>query len=165
MTTCVDEYGNKRWLNAAGQAHREDGPAIEWEDGANFWYRNGRLHREDGPAVEYANGDTVWWYKGILAGKGGKPDPTLWARLTAVEFNGGPLLNGCVVELSGLKSWYKDDKLHREDGPAVEYAEGSNEWYFNGNYLDSNEEGFWELWDLLTKEQRGSPTLLKYLPR
>jgi hypothetical protein len=28
--------------------------------------------------------------------------------------------------------WYKDDKLHREDGPAVEYKDGVNCWYKNG---------------------------------
>ena len=29
--------------------------------------------------------------------------------------------------------WYNDkDQLHRLDGPAVEYAFGSNEWYVNG---------------------------------
>ena len=28
--------------------------------------------------------------------------------------------------------WYKDGKLHREDGPAVEYADGIKEWYCSG---------------------------------
>ena len=27
---------------------------------------------------------------------------------------------------------YDWDKRHREDGPAVEYADGSKEWYLNG---------------------------------
>jgi len=33
---------------------------------------------------------------------------------------------------SGYKSWYLDGKYHREDGPAVEWADGSNFWYLNG---------------------------------
>ena len=33
----------------------------------------------------------------------------------------------------GTKRWYLNDKLHRTDGPAVEYVSGSKEWYLNGN--------------------------------
>jgi antitoxin component YwqK of YwqJK toxin-antitoxin module len=32
----------------------------------------------------------------------------------------------------GYKSWYINDKLHRKDGPAIEFANGSKEWYSNG---------------------------------
>ena len=32
----------------------------------------------------------------------------------------------------GNKGWYLNGKLHREDGPALEYADGSNSWYLNG---------------------------------
>ena len=37
-----------------------------------------------------------------------------------------------VVDASGTKHWYRDDKLHREDGPAVEYASGTKRWYRDG---------------------------------
>jgi hypothetical protein len=30
------------------------------------------------------------------------------------------------------KRWFLNDKLHREDGPAIEYACGSKSWYLNG---------------------------------
>ena len=33
---------------------------------------------------------------------------------------------------SGDKYWYLDGKLHREDGPAVEYVNGDKPWYLNG---------------------------------
>lgn len=32
----------------------------------------------------------------------------------------------------GGKSWFLDGKLHREDGPAVEYANGRKCWCLNG---------------------------------
>jgi len=130
-----------------------------------FWHKDDRLHRADGPAVEWNDGVKSWYYKGVFVGQGDKPDPTLWARLTSVEINGGPLLNGCVVDLKGDKHWYKDGKIHREDGPAVERAGGSRCWYLKGKHLGAGTEGYWELWALLTEEQRGSPTLLRYLPR
>jgi hypothetical protein len=31
-----------------------------------------------------------------------------------------------------IKYWYKDFKLHREDGPAVLYPNGYESWYLNG---------------------------------
>ena len=46
----IDEYGIKRWkLN--GNLHREDGPAIEWDEGSQYWYKHDLPHRLDGPAV------------------------------------------------------------------------------------------------------------------
>ena len=60
----IDQYGNKFWRNEKGQAHREDGPAKEWNDGDKSWWINGLRHREDGPAIEYANGRKYWYYHG-----------------------------------------------------------------------------------------------------
>ena len=40
---------------------------------------------------------------------------------------------------SGHKEWYLNGKLHREDGPAVEYADGTKSWYLNGKcYTESD---------------------------
>lgn len=33
---------------------------------------------------------------------------------------------------SGVKEWYLNGKRHREDGPAIEYPDGSKEWWENG---------------------------------
>jgi phage terminase Nu1 subunit (DNA packaging protein) len=35
-----------------------------------------------------------------------------------------------TIDKSGTKRWYIDGKLHREDGPAIEYADGDKYWYF-----------------------------------
>jgi len=35
------------------------------------------------------------------------------------------------VDVDGSKSWWLNDKLHREDGPAIEYASGSKFWWLN----------------------------------
>ena len=32
----------------------------------------------------------------------------------------------------GSKYWYLNGKLHREDGPAIEYADGEKWWFLNG---------------------------------
>ena len=39
------------WLD--GQQHREDGPALITTEGIESWFRHGKLHREDGPAVDW----------------------------------------------------------------------------------------------------------------
>ena len=41
--------------------------------------------------------------------------------------------DGPAVEYaSGSRDWYLNGKLHREDGPAVELADGSKAWWLNG---------------------------------
>jgi len=40
--------------------------------------------------------------------------------------------NGMFVNENGSKEWFKDDLLHREDGPAVECADGGKAWFLNG---------------------------------
>jgi len=43
--------------------------------------------------------------------------------------------DGPAVEWAdGSKWWYLNDKLHREDGPAIEYAHGTKEWYLNDKF-------------------------------
>lgn len=35
-------------------------------------------------------------------------------------------------EISGDIWWYKNDLVHREDGPAIEWSSGRKSWFFNG---------------------------------
>jgi hypothetical protein len=40
----------------------------------------------------------------------------------------------CKIDKHGkTKSWYLNGELHREDGPAIEWADGTKSWYLNGN--------------------------------
>ena len=41
--------------------------------------------------------------------------------------------NGPALEYAdGVKIWYKEGELHREDGPALEWSNGDKHWYQNG---------------------------------
>ena len=115
----VDSNGTKRYYSDREHEnrHREDGPAVEYENGDKGWYINGKLHREDGPAVEWADGTKSWWFDG----KCHRED--------------GP----AVVWSNGDKEWWVEDELHREDGPAGEFADGSKEWWVNGEKLTEAE--------------------------
>jgi len=44
-----------------------------------------------------------------------------------------------MVYDSGTKFWSLDYKLHREDGPAIEWGSGLQEWYLNGFKLTEEE--------------------------
>jgi hypothetical protein len=48
--------------------------------------------------------------------------------------------DGPSVEFAnGDKGWYKNGEIHREDGPAVEYLNGTKYWYLNGTLLTEQE--------------------------
>jgi hypothetical protein len=49
------------YKNEHGLLHREDGPAIVWNDGTKAWFINGEYHREDGPAIEWSDGSKFWY--------------------------------------------------------------------------------------------------------
>lgn len=40
---------------------------------------------------------------------------------------------------NGSKEWRLNDKLHREDGPAREWANGSKDWFLNDQRVTEEE--------------------------
>ena len=88
----VDKNGMRRYYNKAGQLHRDDGPAAEW-NGVTFWYQNGHYHRTDGPAIQHADGTTCWYQNGQRH-----------------------RTDGPAIELAdGRKWWYLNDRSLTED--------------------------------------------------
>ncbi len=126
----VDTWGTVSYHLSNGDLHREDGPAIEYANGAKKWYLNGKIHREGGPAIQWKDG-CKWVFNGRIHREGGP----------AIEWR------------DGTKEWWFNGNLHREDGPAIEYPNGSKEWYFNGKRhrrdgpaverVDGGEEEYW----------------------
>ena len=48
--------------------------------------------------------------------------------------------NGPAIEYAdGSKSWYKNDQYHRTDGPAIDWTRGRKAWYINGEELTEAE--------------------------
>ena len=48
--------------------------------------------------------------------------------------------DGPAIEYAnGSKFWCRNGKLHREDGPAIELANGATLWYLNGNRYSKEE--------------------------
>ncbi len=140
--------GNRTWYKN-GELHREDGPAIEYTSGDKFWYKNDKKHREDGPAVELANGTKKWYIDGVQYSeeeynkkvKELKTQTKLetesekqMTKHTKAEWhsNGRSLPDGSYIDSIGDVCYIKNGKRHREDGPAIEWADGHKEWCVNG---------------------------------
>ena len=48
--------------------------------------------------------------------------------------------DGPAVECAdGYRAWFRDGRLHRDDGPAVEYVDGRREWWRDGKRVPSPE--------------------------
>jgi hypothetical protein len=47
--------------------------------------------------------------------------------------------DGPAVELDEHKEWYINGKRHREDGPAIEHWNGTKFWYLNDKELSAEE--------------------------
>jgi hypothetical protein len=60
----INDLGTSRWFHANGYLHRDDGPAIIYEDGTKIWLQHNKRHLDDGPAVEWGNGGKSWWQRG-----------------------------------------------------------------------------------------------------
>jgi hypothetical protein len=70
--------------------------------------------------------------------------------------------NGKLIDQFGNQQWFKDNKLHREDGPAVIWSDGGKEWFINGfrHREDGpaviSKDGFkrwWLVYECMTKEE------------
>jgi len=42
------------------------------------------------------------------------------------------------------KAWYLNGKRHRIDGPAIEYVDGSKEWWVNGVSMTEEEFNYFK---------------------
>jgi hypothetical protein len=46
-----------------------------------------------------------------------------------LEWEAASLFDGCSVLERGTRVWHLDGRLHREDGPAVQYSDGGAIWF------------------------------------
>ena len=58
----IKHNGTKYWYQN-DKLHRDNGPAVIYNDGEKRWYINGKLHRENGPAIIYPDGSKKWYIK------------------------------------------------------------------------------------------------------
>ena len=52
-----------------------------------------------------------------------------WYRNGKIHRDDGP----AVEHSDGMKFWYKNGLIHRDNGPAIEHSNGTKEWFQHGN--------------------------------
>jgi hypothetical protein len=57
----IDRHGSIRWYRDYKLNRDLDFPSAIWTSGHREWYKNGKLHRENGPAVIYEDSETEYW--------------------------------------------------------------------------------------------------------
>lgn len=66
----IQDDGIERWLNEAGELHRVGKPAyINPTSGYESYWFNGQRHREDGPAIIWGDGIEFYYFDGISYSK------------------------------------------------------------------------------------------------
>lgn len=118
------------WRRATdGALHRDSGPAVEYPDGSFEWWQDGQPHRDGKPAVVLTDDFNERWTE---------LDYLAWPR-AEIYYRNGKLHreDGPAYVIPHLaEEYYRDGKLHREDGPAsawdYEDGEPSRRWALDG---------------------------------
>lgn len=84
--------------------HREDGPAINFDNKEKWWIVNGKKHRIDGPAVKHFDGSEEWWIDGKLHRLDG---PAL-----ILENYKSWWINGKQLPTKDVEKWIKENKIN-----------------------------------------------------
>lgn len=134
--------GTNYWFQE-GELHREDGPAVEGKDGFEEWWLNGEPHRENEPACIAADRSKLeYWREGKLHRQDGPAvvlteggvfnSARVWESVSSAD----EAMVFCDLGLGRISGpaelWFEDGKLHRSDGPAITYADGTKEWWIRG---------------------------------
>jgi uncharacterized protein YlzI (FlbEa/FlbD family) len=69
---------------------------------------------------------------------------------------------GIIEESDGYKEWYQNGFLHRLDGPAIEYSNGTKSYFINGKRFDSQESWQEEVDKINEKNSKGSNKMKYY---
>lgn len=99
--------------------HRENGPAVIWNNGSEYWYREGKIHREDGPAIKHSDGTVEYALNGVVMSEedfvkaGGSLKPKLNSGSVQEETIGGAGIGwaaGAAVAISFLGALSKSKR-------------------------------------------------------
>ncbi len=94
--------------------------------------RSNIMERINRPTYTDPRTGSRYWFKNNKYVEGQNKDPVYWGELHRV--------NGPAIEsANGTKQWWLNDKRHRINGPAIEWGDGSKEWYLNSRGLSEEE--------------------------
>ena len=99
--------------------YRENGPALIMADGTEVYFTNGVKGRaDDYSVINPKTGYKEWWTGGRL---GCKEGPS-------------------IVYPDGGEDWLWQNIYHRADGPARIFADGTNQYFYQGKELQAKDD-------------------------
>jgi len=137
-------------FNGRGQLHNENGPAVLYPSGHEFWYNNGQLHNDNGPAVRNPGINASIYYK---HGKVSRPldsGGAYWDQMGGYAFavDGKASDKGKRAALYnadlGMHVHCKNGIIHNLSGPAIKFNTLSNKFHFI-NGIQTRRDGNWEI--------------------
>lgn len=157
--------GYKNIWMANGKLHREGEPAVIGSY-SDDWFLNGVLQKrkmgngdilyygKEGEGLEvkaWGDSDSRSYYKCLQDEATCVNDRAFASNKyfltkkicfygTTIEYNADGIYNadGPVRDDKNNARYYRNGKLHREDGPAIEWADGSKTWFRNGELHRTN---------------------------
>ena len=63
----------------------------------------------------------------------------IWYTNGKLHRTDGPAIEWVNVYDNGTRSWWLNGKRHRIDGPAIEYASGKKQWFLDGKEVTEEE--------------------------
>lgn len=100
--------------------YKENGPAVIEADGTQIYYVNGHKGNPNGPTIIKPNGYMEYWTNNKLGRK--------------------EEIGPAIIYPDGGKDWVWNNLLHREYGPAREFADGSTQYYYEGKYIEAKND-------------------------
>lgn len=138
------ESGSQAWYYN-GQLHREDGPAYITIDGVESYYLKGeildkedweqkiKLSKKEKSTMETKDLDECLALLNKAVGYAMLYEDILYYKSKISQISFDKDKNELYLEYkNGQKHWYKDGKHHRENGPAIIYANGKEKYYTHG---------------------------------
>jgi hypothetical protein len=113
----ITSKGVQHWLDEKGRHHRDyDLPAQINPNGEYLWYQHGVHHRaDDKPGlISDIYGVSIWYVRDEEGRANDLPSR---------------------IFVGGQQEWRRDRLRHRDDGPAVIYADGQQDYWVNGEYV------------------------------
>ena len=65
----ITKYDTIIWYKKYLKHSYNDKPAVIFENGTKWWYKDGKRHRDNGPAIIWNSGDDSWYKDGHQLGQ------------------------------------------------------------------------------------------------
>lgn len=105
-------------------------------------YKSGKLHNDSGPSLIFPDGREFFFYEGV---------EFVFKEFEYVYLVPNNFTGICRTKNDGAIRHYKRGLMHRVDGPAIEYTDGSKDWIYEQDCFGTNDAYTNETWQEFVK--------------